>query len=68
MLEHQVQLKQNQRDTLAAAMERFIKQGGAIHRVPSNVFGNADLSLSDGRRPEGFSKGIAKQVREKNNK
>lgn len=56
MLEHQVQLKQTERDALTAAMERFISQGGSIHVVPPSVFAESDAGLSDGRRPEGFQK------------
>lgn len=55
MLEHQVQLKQNQRSALEAAMIRFIEQGGSIHVVPPSVFAATDAGLSDGRRPEGFT-------------
>ncbi len=55
MLEHQVQLKQDQRAELEAAMIRFIEQGGAIHVVPPSVFAATDAGLSDGRRPEGFT-------------
>lgn len=56
MLEHQVQLKQAERDYHEANRIRFIEQGGAIHVVPPSVFANPDISLSDGRRPEGFAK------------
>lgn len=63
MLEHQVQLKQNQRDEIAEKMARFIMQNGTINVIPSNVFGNADMALSDGRRPESFPT----MKREKNN-
>lgn len=54
MLEHQVQLKQADRDYHEANMRRFIEQGGSVHVVRPEVFANADLSLSDGRRSEGF--------------
>lgn len=54
MLEHQVQLKQNQRDEIAEKIAAFVMSGKQITVVRTDVFGNADLSLSDGRRPESF--------------
>lgn len=63
MLEHQVQLKQSERDYHEANRIRFIEQGGAIHVVPPSVFAESDAGLSDGRRPEGFAKTTTKGKR-----
>ena len=55
MLEHQVQLKQPESDDIKRRTEQFLLAGGRVTQVESSVFANADMSLSDGRRPDSFT-------------